>query len=473
MRQLIEVLRNNYAVGMTLDQGGRAGVLVKFFGKPASMAAAAVRLALKYDTAIIPGFSWRQKGARLKLVFGQPFNIKKTKDSQKDIRDNLQELSRILEKNVSRHPQEYLWSHKIWKYSDEKNILILSDGKTGHLRQAQQVASLVYRSLKEKDIKGSIDTVEVSYRGPISKFMMKFGSCLSSRFSCQGCLWCLRSFLEKESYLSLIRQNPDIIISCGSAVAPVNLVLSRESLAKSIVIMRPSILSTRRFDLVILPRHDNPRQSGNIIVTEGALNLIDDQYLQEQSQRLLGRSQSRILDSGLYLGLLVGGDTKDFHLEQETVSKVIQQIRLAADDLDAQILATTSRRTPKVIEELLKEALKDNPRCRLLVIANEKNIPEAVGGILGLSSIVITTPESMSMVSEAVSSKKYVLVFDAKGIRGKRRRFLRHFARNNYINLVEPDNLCRQIKELWRKKPARGLLRDNLLVSESIRKKIA
>ncbi|MDD5478020.1 MAG: hypothetical protein PHG87_07500, partial [Candidatus Omnitrophica bacterium] len=58
-RQLIEALKSNQAVGMTVDQGGKSGQIVKFFGRQASMSVGAVKLALKYDCSIIPVFYTR------------------------------------------------------------------------------------------------------------------------------------------------------------------------------------------------------------------------------------------------------------------------------------------------------------------------------------------------------------------------------------------------------------------------------
>jgi mitochondrial fission protein ELM1 len=90
---------------------------------------------------------------------------------------------------------------------------------------------------------------------------------------------------------------------------------------------------------------------------------------------------------------------------------------------------------------MLKEEFIGYPRCRLLVVANEKNIPEAVGGILGLSSVVIISPESISMICEAVSSGKQVLVFQSQGLSKKHGSFLKYFAQKEYLRLVASYNL--------------------------------
>jgi len=469
-RQLIEALKNNEAIGLTADQGGRNGVLVKFFGRNASMASGAIRLALKYDSVILPAYYTRVKGPYIKTIIEPPFEVKKTGDEKKDIQDNLQQLMHIYEKNIEKYAKDYLWTYKIWKYSDEKNILILSDGKAGHLRQSQTLAKIAGELLSQQGIKAKVDTVELNFKNSFAKNAMTASSCLAEKFSCQGCPWCLRRFLKEENYKTLMNTKVDIIISCGSSLAAVNYVLCSENQAKSIVIMRPSVLSTKRFDLVIIPRHDDVPRGKNIVVTEGALNLIDEKYLKEQSEKLLPSITRGPQAEPFYIGLLIGGDSKNFSLTKETISEVIRQIQQAAQDLGADILVTTSRRTSREVEELIKKEFRDYARCKLLIIANEKNIPEAVGGILGLSQILITSCESISMISEAASSAKFVLVFDSAGLSRKHRRFLEHFAKEKYIYLTKAGDLAGRIKGIWPNKPEVHTLRDNLLIRQAISK---
>jgi len=476
-RQLIEALKNNYAVGMTADQGGKRGTLVKFFSKDASMASGAVKLALTYDCIIIPGFYTRVKGPYVKLIFQPPFEIKKTNDFQNDVRDNLQRLISIFEKYILGYPKEYLWLYKIWKYSDEKKVLILDDAKTGHLRQSQAVAKIASNTLKERGINDCVDIIEIKFRNKFAKLALTVSSCLAGKYYCQGCLWCLRTFLKRETYKSLISIKPDIVISCGSAIAPINFIISRENLAKSVVILRPSVLSTNRFDMVIMPKHDNPPRRKNNVITEAALNVVDAEYLKEQSDKLIqsqgslpGRQAGRLKPQGFYIGVLIGGDSKTFVLKTNTISEVIRQIKSASERLDADVLVTTSRRTSREIETVVKNEFKDYDRCKLLIIANEKNIPEAVGGILALSRILIISPESISMISEALNSQKYVVVFNAPGLSKKHQQFINYFAKNKYLYLAEGLDLSERIKEFWLDKPQIRTLRDNLLVIEAMKR---
>jgi mitochondrial fission protein ELM1 len=261
-----------------------------------------------------------------------------------------------------------------------------------------------------------------------------------------------------------------MIISCGASLAPLNFILSKENLAKSIVVMRPSVLSTRRFDLVIIPRHDRPTRRKNCVVTEGALNLINEQYLKSQTEKLISLFPIPYSLSSIYMGLLIGGDTKNFILEKDTVREVIRQLKSVCADLNAGILITTSRRTSREVEVRVLEEFKDYPRCKLLIIANEKNIPQAMGGILGLSKIIITSPDSISMISEAASSNRYVLVFKTRALDRRHRRFLDYFYRNKYIYLVESHNLAAKIKEIWLNRPEIHTLKENLLVAEAVKR---
>ncbi|MDD5595245.1 MAG: ELM1/GtrOC1 family putative glycosyltransferase [Candidatus Omnitrophica bacterium] len=466
-RQLIEALKNNEAVGMTADQGGVSGKLVKFFGKSASMPTGAIKLALRYGAVILPGYYVRIRGAKRKIIIEPPFELELTNDKEADMRNNLERLMLIFEKNIRKYPQEYLWTYKIWKYGKDREVLILNDGKAGHLRQSQAVAKIIREYCAQSAIDCRINTVDVEIKNKIALAAL---SLFSGRYNFQGCLGCLKKFLSPQSYLALISLRPDLVVSCGSGLAPVNYLVSRENLAKSAVILRPGLLGTKRFDLVIMPEHDHPAKRKNICVTEGALNLIDQGYLKEQAAQLIKSTEYRVPSTGAYIGLLIGGDSKKFHLEKNEMLQVIKQLKNTAEELKMDLLISTSRRTSKDIENLLKDEFKNDARCKLLIIANEKNYSSVVGGILGLSWLVVTSPESISMISEAVNSQKYVLVFNAPGLSVKHQQFLYNFDEKKYIFLTSADNFAERIKEIWLKKPMVNILKDDMVIKEAIKK---
>jgi len=73
-------------------------------------------------------------------------------------------------------------------------------------------------------------------------------------------------------------------------------------------------------------------------------------------------------------------------------------------------LVTTSRRTPEDVNHFLRERLKQPSHCQLCVIASEDRRPEVVPGMMALADFLIVTEDSLSMISEALSSGKRVVV---------------------------------------------------------------
>ncbi|MDD5506457.1 MAG: lysophospholipid acyltransferase family protein, partial [Candidatus Omnitrophica bacterium] len=124
IRQLIEALKNNEGIGITVDQGGKTGMPVEFFGKDASMPTGAIKLALNYDALILPAFYTRLDGPYQRVMIQPPFEMTRTKDKEKDLRGNLQRLTALFEGLIKKYPYEYLWTYKIWKYSLKREVVV-------------------------------------------------------------------------------------------------------------------------------------------------------------------------------------------------------------------------------------------------------------------------------------------------------------------------------------------------------------
>jgi len=471
LRYLIEALKRNEAVGMTVDQGGKLGTLVKFFGTDASIPTGAMRLALKYNSAILPVYYLRLKSPYNKVIIDKPFEIVHTGNSENDLLANINNLLKIYENWIRYYPDEYLWTYKVWKYSKSKHILVLSDAKTGHLRQSQALLGITADSLKEKGQEVTSNFIEVKFKSSFAKNILIFKSLFFSKYTNKFKLKALKDALEPACYKELMEQPADIVISAGSSLALVNSVLSNINLAKSLVIMKPpAYLGMDNFNLVIAPKHDNPQESKKVLVTQAALNLINDKYLKNESEGLfreLGRNaESFGLDN---IGFLIGGDTKDFRLDKDLIKDIILQLKNFTAATDKGLLVTTSRRTAKEIEVIVKAQLADFKQSKLLIIANEFNTVHAVGGILGLSQIVIVSPESISMVSEAASSGKVVVVFDSR-VSAKHRRFLKTMNDNGYIYLVKPEDLLSVLNKIKSQGLKTKILQDNLIIKEELGK---
>jgi len=120
MRSIIKNLKNNEAVGVVIDHGGMEdGMLVEFFGKSAWTPTGAVRLAIKYNAALLLGFVYRVSGPSHRLLILPPVEIEQTGDLEKDVYNNLKRINGLVEGLIRKHPAEYLWSYKRWKNSPQ------------------------------------------------------------------------------------------------------------------------------------------------------------------------------------------------------------------------------------------------------------------------------------------------------------------------------------------------------------------
>jgi KDO2-lipid IV(A) lauroyltransferase len=444
VRNIIRTLNNNGIVAMLADQdAGANGVFVDFLGRPASMAQGPVSFGLKTGAVILPTFMRRIGYNNHVLEMGEPLELVNTGEKEKDMKLNLEKITGVFESFLKKFPEEWLWSHKRWKSTPQRTVLVLSDKKPGHLNQAMAVAEMAQealrsrlkaRGIEEKPVV-RIRAAELRFRNGLTRLFLDIAS-LFAGTRCQGCLRCLRFCLKKESFDEVTNNYADLIISCGASTTGAGIFLRYENNAKGISIMRPGLGRNKKFDLVILPRHDAPmRLSRNVLVTEAAPNRIIS------SDTIQGKG----------LGLLIGGDAKNFRLTKETVEKVLNGILKIAGEMDRDVFISTSRRTPRDIEEFLKEALKDNTRCKLLVIVNEKNIGGAVRKIFDMSEVVTISPESISMISEAASSGKYTIVFNGES--SKYAKAVRNLKLQGYIDIAEPERIYDLIKKVLRDAP--------------------
>jgi len=480
-RDFVRSLKNNEAIGMVVDQGGRDGVLIPFLGRQATMSVGAIRMGLKLGVPICFSAIIRQGGARHKMIIHEPLVLENTGDVEADVVANLKKISKIMEYYIQTYPSEYMWFYKIWKYSNESSIAVLSDGKTGHLRQSQSVAKMIEKALAERGIKAVTQVVPIVFQTKFRARLFSVLSLLSHPFVYQGRLEWMKYFLTEESFFAAARLKSDFIVSCGSSIAGVNNLLSRDSNAKSIVILKPGLLGYGRFDLVVLPQHDEPKNKNGknlFAITYAAPNLVMEDYLKEQSEGLLKRFSHLKGNLRPKIGLFIGGNAKTVFLSQRQIRIVVRQIKEVLNEINMDILITTSRRTPGGIEKLLVKEFKKHPNCPLLIIANQENVPETVGGILGLSDIVIVSGDSLSMVSEAASSGKSTIVFlpevKAKVLKGENKyeMFTERLNAQGFVLSSSVHHLGQSIYDVAKGKIQTKKVDDNAIIFEAVRKVI-
>ncbi len=447
-RYLVKALHENKMIGMVADQDvGKNGMLADFFGRPTATADGPYRIAKKTGAVLLPAFSTRIKGPYYRLYIEDP--IKLSENDQ--IYPALQKYNKTLESYVRKHNSQWLWIHRRWKSTPLKKIVILSDGKQGHLNQSLALAELFKKYRTDKGIKEhhtEVKVVDIRFKSKIAKNILNISSLFSGK-QCQGCQKCLKFALTEKSYSDLTREYADAVVSTGFSLASVNSIFRYENNSKNAVSMKPGFLGMSKFNMVVMPRHDisSFRKRKNVMIADIAPNIVTDEYLKKSSEKIIG--SLKYDNSKKTIGILFGGDNKNYYYKQDDVESVLDRIANVSAELDAQMLCTTSRRSSVSHENMFKEKLSGNKRCKLMVIANKKNIPDAVGGILSLSDVLIVSGESISMVSEAISSGKKVIIFKgSKKIdkKNKHDAFITRCQDAGYINIADKSNVDTLIK---------------------------
>lgn len=479
-REIIKGLRQNEIIGMLIDQdGGKNGAYINFFGRPASTPQGAFAFSAKTGAEVLPAFSIKMPAGRNRIVVEERIEGAE--------REGLQEFSDRLALRIEEDPSQWLWMHKRWKSTPVRYAIILDDEKPGHLvqsraalKQIENILTERYENLARYNPEGAklsedafpllrYKIIKVRYKTRLSRFIMELCGAISNK-RCQGCMRCLKLCATEETYNELMSTYADIVISCGAALLAPNILMKTENNARSVVVMKPNIFALSRFDLAVIPRHDRPKEGKNVLLLDAALNLIDKTKLQDEAARLCKDANLK-LERALVFGLLIGGDSKNFVMMPHRVKEAASGIKKLAERYNADILVTTSRRTSREVESVLKEEFKNYARCKLLLIANERNIAGAAAGILGLSSILIVSGDSVSMVSEAVQSGKYVVAFmPGSGVGNKKTEFLSRLEKNGYIKTADSDKIDDAIVYLLENKPTVATLADNEKLRDALEK---
>ncbi len=471
VKEALRTLRSNGIVGMLVDQdAGKKGIFANLFSRPASWNNGVMEMALKTGAVIVPGFAIRERGPFIRFIMFDPIKLREDIDKKEAVVDGFRQYASTLEGMIRKYPEQWLWQHRRWKSTPVRNVVILNDKRTGHLRQSEALLKAIRdiwekKGYKREDIRAKV--IDVNFKNTLCGQFISICSNLSNA-RCQGCMRCLALNLKKTSYDALMKNYADIVISCGSSTAGVNLFLSRENNSKSIVIMKPPLIALNKFNLALIPRHDMPPVAGNVAITNGALNLIDSKRLMfyaDKLQERLGPLKER------RIGLLLGGNAKDFKMDYKAIEVMADNLIKAAKKYDAEIFITTSRRTPGGVDELLRKRFSEDERCRLLVVANDKNSEGIVEGILGLSDVVLVSEESISMISEAASSKSYTIVFTQGNYSDKRHiSFLNNLHDKGFIEIEESRNIYDAIAGVFKTGKEQALLNDSFEIKETLKK---
>ncbi|MCF7872923.1 MAG: mitochondrial fission ELM1 family protein [Candidatus Omnitrophica bacterium] len=419
LRSLIRYIKQDYYIGLVIDHGAEAGAeMTSFFNQAIPTPKGAVFLAKKFKKFIYPCFNQRIEGFHHKVEF-----LGAIDPSDKSEGELLSFFNQLYQKQLEKYPREYLWQHKRFKYKQNRDVAIISDGKLGHLKQSQALLSVLEKKSKYK-IRSKI--VEIKYRNNFMRVAANFIANFSPNFS-PSLIRLLKIILDKDSYQNLASNFSDIVISTGNFAAPVAKIFSSSLGAKSAVILRTN-LNSARFDLAIIPEHDRVF-ADNLIKIKGALTYpLDLDKKKEKCKSFFS------LTSNKKVSVFIGGPVFDQNDFFRNVKYFIKQLKNFSKEKNYKILISSSRRTPKLVEDHIKSELANFENTEALVTASEDNYDFVFEGFVLTSDIVFSSSESISMTSEIASLGKPCVCTFFETEDDKRKVFLRSV--RNEVNFL-------------------------------------
>lgn len=289
------------------------------------------------------------------------------------------------------------------------DIWVLTDGRPGHISQTLGLAEAL----------SSTPVVKViGLRAPFRQLSPFLG-------------WAGGRALTEDS-ARIKPPWPKLVITSGRSAIPIALAIGRASRgATRLVNVQDPGFYRRRFDLIIVPEHDE-LTGRNILSTAGALGRVTPEKLADAAAEF-GPSLEHLPSPRV--AVLIGGANAVFQTPDDVVHRIARDLA-AIRATGAGLMVTFSRRTGPDIEKIVRDALA----------GSNSIIWDGTGGnpyfaYLALADHIVVTEDSASMVSEAAATGKPISILRLAGGSPKFSRFhaamIKRGATRNFAGRLE------------------------------------
>ncbi len=245
------------------------------------------------------------------------------------------------------------------------NVITISEGAAGMRSQIEGLASLISEDYKNFDLK------------------------IKSFFKYLPIELIPSSSFAYINLSSLKIEKNTILISCGkkSVKASIYLKNKYKKFIFNIHIQNPKV-NNKLFDLIVCPEHDN-LDSENSISTLLAIHNI---------------KFNKNARNNKIINFIIGGPNKYFKFNQQTQKKILNEIKFLSEKFNVNIIP--SRRTPNSLLDELSKINAEN-----IYMSEDLFNPKEYGELLSQAHLQIVTWDSISMISEAISSEAGTFLF--------------------------------------------------------------
>ncbi|CEG48286.1 Mitochondrial fission ELM1-like [Plasmopara halstedii] len=308
-------------------------------------------------------------------------------------------------------------------------LIVLCNGAAGAEKQALALGARLHRKLRDKNVMNlsSVQCVRITLTQ--SLLIPPLLQVLGARLTRNPYFGYIRQDLERYFSEQIKTKDLNVLIGCGRSTVALSAVLKQLEPTKifNVQIQHPRV-SLQWFDTVVAPKHDFPRGVGrkdHVFLTSGTIHDITPELLRQQScewkeeldKKLQGR-QTRVV-------WLVGGPCRGFLFTEQDAKKMVEEFTQAFPHCDdVAVLLTFSRRTPLTVQKILhQELIARYPMTGQVFVVQGTERQNPYYALLATASYIVTTPDSISMTTEAIAAGKPVFTIGMEMCKGKFLRF--------------------------------------------------
>ena len=219
---------------------------------------------------------------------------------------------------------------------------------------------------------------------------------------------------------------PDLVISCGRRTIPLALAIKRASGNKTLAVhIQDPKSATPLFDLVIPMTHDGAKGT-NVMQVDTALHRITEEKLSEAAS-YWAHSFSALQRP--LVGVILGGSNRTYRFTKDVAERMITLLDQLHSSTGAYFYIAASRRTDDEALHVFDRFSKTASHIRFW--KGEEENPYL--GILALSDALIVTEDSVSMISEALSTGNPVATFPLAGVSTRHGLFIENLLNNGAV----------------------------------------
>lgn len=308
-------------------------------------------------------------------------------------------------------------------------ILALTDGKAGHETQTKGIVTLLNNGNQYE-----VQWLKIYKVSKLTKHILKaFLAIVSPK-------WALGFYLDTVQ-LQLLQSDCALLVSAGGETLLPNALLKKYfqqqgKATKNVIATSLRGIPACYFDAVFTIDDKYKNQKPFIyypIAPNKQLTFQLEHRVQQAKQNLDCMEQKVLI-------ILIGADTKTSKIG--TSYEWIEWIKyLARNYPDWKILISTSRRTPEDFEKDLQQVFTGNPQIALTLINHDQQCD--IADYIYAADLIICSPESTSMISEALVSEKKVLipVFKSSVFDKELENYLAKFEQERWLSKVYIDKM--------------------------------